>query len=181
MMHPRLAEILAHVERERAALRTTVASIPADRHASVPPAGGWSVLGVLEHLGATEARIVGLLQKKVGEAREAGLARETETTPLLGTMQLERLLDRTNKLAAPEATQPKGTPDLESAWTALDRSRAALRAFIADVDGLALRDVTHPHLYFGPLDAYTWLAFVGSHEARHAAQIREIGSSFSRA
>ena len=32
---------------------------------------------------------------------------------------------------------------------------------------------------FGPLDLYTWFAFIGAHEARHAAQIREIGAALT--
>ncbi len=41
-------------------------------------------------------------------------------------------------------------------------------------DGLAIGTLSLPHPLFGPLTAYHWLAFVGAHEARHAAQIREI-------
>jgi hypothetical protein len=41
-------------------------------------------------------------------------------------------------------------------------------------DRLALGTLSMPHPLFGPLSAYHWLAFVGGHEARHAAQIREI-------
>ena len=180
-MHPRIAEVLAHVETERDNLHATVAAIPAARYAIVPPSGGWTVLGVLEHLAIVEGRVTGNLQKRIAEAREAGLGRETDTTSVLAGMRLERLLDRTNKLNAPEAIRPKGEVDLDAAWAALDRSRAALRAFVADIDGLALRDVTHPHPIFGPLDVYSWIAFVGSHEARHAAQIREIGASLGGA
>ena len=34
----------------------------------------------------------------------------------------------------------------------------------------------YPHPLFGPLSAYHWFAFIAAHEARHAAQIREIVS-----
>jgi hypothetical protein len=34
--------------------------------------------------------------------------------------------------------------------------------------------VSWPHPRFGPLTGYQWIAFSGAHEARHAAQIREI-------
>jgi len=176
-MHPRIAEVLDHVEKQRDTLRAVVATIPPDKHAVSPMPGAWSILGVLEHLSATETRIIGLLQKKVVEAREAGLARETETSPIMPGMGLERLLDRSRKLSAPEAVHPTNSLDLNAAWAALDKSRAGLHAFAADVDGLALKNVMHSHLYFGPLDVYTWLAFIGSHEARHTDQIREISAS----
>jgi hypothetical protein len=31
----------------------------------------------------------------------------------------------------------------------------------------------------GVIDAYQWFIFVGSHEARHASQIREIGAALT--
>ena len=34
----------------------------------------------------------------------------------------------------------------------------------------------HPHGALGPLTFFLWAAFVGAHEARHAAQIQEIGA-----
>ena len=57
-------------------------------------------------------------------------------------------------------------------------SRVNLAA-IARGDGLALSQVEHPHPIFGPLNLYQWVAFVGAHEARHAAQIREVGAQLA--
>jgi hypothetical protein len=139
------------------------------------------VLGVLEHLNLVETRVTGLLRKVIAEAKEKGLGRETETSAVIPEMNLGRLLDRTNRLAAPEMSQPRGGRTLAEAWHALDESRTAFRAVVLDADGFALREITYPHLYFGPLDMYTWIAFVGSHEARHADQIREIGNSLGAA
>lgn len=48
--------------------------------------------------------------------------------------------------------------------------REALRAG----DGLALGTRFLPHRVFGQMPLYYFFAFVGAHEARHAAQIREI-------
>jgi hypothetical protein len=36
-----------------------------------------------------------------------------------------------------------------------------------------------PHPALGVLDGYQWLAFVGTHELRHANQIREIGEALA--
>ena len=179
-MHPRIAEVLGHSDAQRETLRAAVSSVPPDKHA-IAPDGRWSVLGVLEHLALTETRVAGLLRKVVAEGKEKGLGRETETAPVIPGMNLRRLLDRTNRLAAPEMTQPRSERTLAEAWRALDESRAAFRAAVLDADGFALREITYPHLYFGPLDMYTWIAFVGSHEARHADQIREIGNSLGAA
>jgi len=40
--------------------------------------------------------------------------------------------------------------------------------------GLRLEDVARDHPVGMSLTLYQWLAFVGYHELRHAAQIREI-------
>jgi hypothetical protein len=44
-------------------------------------------------------------------------------------------------------------------------------------DGIAIDAVTHPHPVLGVIDAYQWFIFIGSHEARHAEQIREIATA----
>jgi hypothetical protein len=54
-----------------------------------------------------------------------------------------------------------------------------MRSVMRAADGLKLTDVTMPHPVFGALNLYTWFAWVGSHEARHAAQIREIAAAVS--
>lgn len=178
-MHPRIAELLEYVDRQREVLRAAAASVPSDKCAMIPPTGGWSVLGVLEHLSIVEARITGLLRQQVAKAREAGLGKETDDTPVLPGMNLDRTLDRTTKLNGSQAVQPTGTMTMDAAWKALHDSRESFRSFVIEADGLALRDVKHPHVFFGPLDVYEWIAFIGSHEARHADQIREIGASLA--
>jgi hypothetical protein len=35
-----------------------------------------------------------------------------------------------------------------------------------------------PHPVFGPMNLHGWIEFVAGHEARHAAQIREVARSF---
>jgi hypothetical protein len=44
-------------------------------------------------------------------------------------------------------------------------------------DGLALGGVLATHPRLGSLNVYQWVLFVGGHETRHAAQIREIGEA----
>ncbi len=56
----------------------------------------------------------------------------------------------------------------------IDAARAALLDVIRGADGLALGEVMFPHPAAGPLNGYAWIVFVGLHEARHAAQVREI-------
>ena len=46
-------------------------------------------------------------------------------------------------------------------------------------EGLALSAANHPHPFLGTLDMYEWVYFIGSHELRHAAQLREIAAHFA--
>jgi hypothetical protein len=154
--------------------------VPAEQRALAPAVGSWSVDGVVEHLAVIEGRIVGLLQAKVAEARSNGIGRETEESSVFATLGLDlllmRLLDRSAKLKAAEAAQPKGQMTADAGWASLEGSRAQLQTLLRDMDGMACRNIIHPHPVLGPIDLYTWIGFVGAHEGRHAAQIREIGS-----
>jgi hypothetical protein len=176
-MHPRIEELTHYLEKERAGLRAAVDSVPADRHATSPAPGRWSVLGVLEHLALLEPRVTGLFHKKTSEARAAGIGPETETGSLIGEFKLHRYLNRELKIDAPDPLQPRVIRELPTVWAALEDNRAKLLAVISDADGLALREITHAHPTFGALDLYHWIGLVGAHEARHADQIREIGAS----
>lgn len=178
-MHPRLEELDRYLTGTRDELRRAVNSVPERDHAVPPRTGGWSVIGVLEHLAIVESRIATVIAARVVEAREQGVGAEGATTAILPELHLDRYLDRNQRVEAPVRSHPKGDGDLAGSWTALERSRAAVHEAIAHADGLALGEVSAPHPVFGPLNMYEWIGFVGAHELRHADQIREIGASLA--
>ncbi len=94
---------------------------------------------------------------------------------MLPTFDLARILSRSNRINAPEPVHPTSLTSA-AAWEALERAGGRVRGALRSADGLALGAVTHPHPAFGPISIYEWFAVVGSHEARHAAQIREIAA-----
>jgi hypothetical protein len=177
-MHPRFQELSDFIREQRAELRVAVDSVPAHLRDRVPADGRWSVSGVVEHLSIVEGRIAGLLRKKVDEARAKGIGPETESTPILPQLPIERLVDRSKPIKAPHpAIHPTGITT-EAGLAALETTRAKIESILAEADGIAAREISHPHVIFGPFNLYEWFAFVGAHEQRHAAQIREIGASF---
>lgn len=178
-MHPRIAELLAYVDQQRTNLRSAVESVPAHLHREAPASGQWSVLEVLDHLRIVEGRITDLLRMKIGEAMAAGAARDPDESPIVPTLDLARVMDRSTRFSAPGALHPQAAADLDAAWTALDGTRVKFRDAVLAGDGLALGDISFPHLFFGPLTMYQWIGFTGAHEARHADQIREAGASLS--
>ena len=48
---------------------------------------------------------------------------------------------------------------------------------IRSTRGMPLGAVQQPHRILGELNLYEWIAFLGTHEARHAAQIRELAAT----
>ena len=177
--HPRLVELLDHLDRHRATLRSAVETIPAPRRAERPAPDRWSVAEVLEHLAIVETRTIDRLTAKLAEARDQGIGPETETTPILPTLDMSSLLNRSRKVSAPEVLHPSGLT-ADAAWAALEESRRRFRAALESGDGLALGTLRMKHPALGEMNLYQWVGSVGGHEARHAAQILEIGEALSR-
>jgi hypothetical protein len=177
-MHPRTTELLNHLDQQRAVLRAAYDAVPASLRERAPAPGQWSAAQCVEHVAIVGGRIAGALTKFVDEAKAKGLGPETATEAILPKTGYERVLDRRTKLNAPDPIQPKGVSG-DAAWVALEQATAAMRASIAAADGLALGSVSWPHPALGPLNGYQWIALNGAHEARHAAQIREITEALS--
>jgi len=180
-MHSRTAELLQYLDTQREALRAAVERVPPGRREQSPGPGRWSVAEILEHLSLVEASITRLFLVRLEEARARGLGPETGTAPVLATLDLAKLIDRSYQVTASEAARPQGKLDAAAAWAALEDARRSFREAILSGDGLSLSEVVHPrpHPVFGILNLYQWVAFVGGHEARHTAQIREIAAAFT--
>ena len=61
----------------------------------------------------------------------------------------------------------------------MPNARYALREVVMSVDGLSLDTFSLAHPVLGPINGYQWFLFIGSHEARHAAQITEIAGEIA--
>jgi uncharacterized damage-inducible protein DinB len=174
-MHPRTDELLRHLDTQHERLRTAVERIPSSRREEKPSPDRWSVAEVIEHLSIVESRIERVFSSKLAEARASGqVGPEHDMSPVVGTLDMDRVLDRSRKITAAEAARPTGKLDLEAAWQQLERARGKLCESVRGADGLALCEVVHPHPVLGPINLYQWIAFVGGHEARHAAQVLEL-------
>ena len=173
-MHPRIEELFDHLDRRRSEVRNAVDSVPVERH-QIQPDGQWSVVNVLEHLAMVEGGVASFFRKRIDDARTTGLGPETETSSVLEQPLFFNILDRSQKIRGSVAVRAVSGIDTDGAWRSLEQTRLQLREVVTSADGLAIGELSHPHRFFGPLNFYQWLVFVGDHEARHAAQIREIG------
>jgi hypothetical protein len=137
------------------------------------------VAEVLEHLGRVEEQLTRLLAAKLVEARLTGaLGPELESGPIVDSLK-DLLLDRRRRITAGDRVLPRGEMDAATALATLEKTRAKLRDLVVSHDGLSLGAVGHPHPALGMLDGYQWFSFIGTHEARHAAQISEIGQALT--
>lgn len=173
-LHPRIAELLEHLDETRAALLDAVRQVAHDRRDARAGDGRWTVGEVLDHISRVEGGFARLLTKRVSDARAKGIARETESSSILGTVESGPLTDRKRRLQAPETVVPRQGATVAEGLAALEASRAAMRTAVLDANGVALGAITQQHPYFGTLNMYQWGLFLGFHDLRHAEQIREI-------
>jgi hypothetical protein len=174
-MHPRTEELLDFLDSRREALKAAVLSVPRGLCERRPAPGRWSVAEVLEHLSLVEGRVTQLIAGRIDAARAEGLAQEADTSPVLPTIDLGGVLDRSRAIEASDAARPRGRMDMSAAWSAVVSTRGVLRDVVLSADGLALDNVTAPHPVLGMLNMYQWIVFVGMHEARHTGQILDAG------
>ena len=178
-MHPRIQEVLEYLDTTRADLAKAVEAVSPAHRGQRPGPDRWSVAEVLEHLAIVESRVVQLANGRIAAAKAAGLGPELETSPIIDSINRARITDRSQRVTAPAMIQPQSGTDAASVWSALQQARANLREAVLAGDGLALTEISHQHPALGLINLYQWLVFVGSHEARHTAQIREIASELT--
>jgi hypothetical protein len=170
-MHPRTSELLDHLKQSRDALKKAVDATPAELRDKKPAADRWSVAQVLEHLVHVESGITTMLSRGLRKLEKDGLRPATEVSPVLPTIDSKRLLDRGAALVAPEPVQPRTNLTSDQAMQALTDARGALETTLLAGDGIDVDAIRGPHPFLGELRFHQWLAFVGFHEQRHAAQI----------
>ena len=180
-MHPHTLELLSHLAAQRAILRAAFDAAPESLRAIAPAPGRWSVAGVIEHLAVAESGIVALLSRGLRTALANGsLPPDGDTGSVLASIDAAPVLDRERKVTARDALHPNANLDPAAAWQELEAAGKRLREVVLAADGLDTSSVRAPHPVFGELAFAHWVAFVGYHEARHAAQIRQTADELQR-
>jgi hypothetical protein len=169
-MHPRLTELLDYIDHQAADLRATFLDVPVERRDLRPASGRWSPAEAMHHVVIVERRLTPLLGRLIEQARSLGPERDDSS--VLAIIRPQRFVSRDKRIVTQEVFEPRDT-NAATLLSEFDEGRGALRDVIVAGDGLALGEVSAPHPALGQLTGYGWIAFVGSHAARHAAQIRE--------
>ena len=167
--------LIDELTADRARLAAAVELVPKAVRGRRPAADRWSVAEILEHLMIVEQRATTIVREL------AASAPKTDAASVRGPGAFDRtvLRDRSQRVMAPAMIQPTGNLDADTAWAALGRSRTALLAAIREAEGRDLTAVSRTHPRLGPLTGYEWIAALGGHEERHAAQIVEIAEHMS--
>ncbi|HEX6537299.1 MAG TPA: DinB family protein [Gemmatimonadaceae bacterium] len=180
-MHPTTVELLEHLDANRAALREALERVPPPLRERRPAADCWSVAEVLEHLSLVEERLAQVVVSQTAAAKAAS-APSVEGDgggwggrSVVQSLDAAVILDRSRRVAATEASWPRSGADASAAWERLESARRRLREAVIARDGMAPGEFRFQSPALGPLDLNQCIAFVGSHEARHTAQILEIG------
>jgi hypothetical protein len=172
-MHPTLEEITDDLSRVRTNLAAVIATTPASKFDHKPRNGGWTGTGIIQHLGTVEGMATKRLEGLFTQALADGIAAEKGTVRWLHSLDHFNMLDRSQKITAPERSIPPGDAQLAPAWASLQSVRERLLRALATVDGRDLTAVSAPHPVFGALNGYQWVLVIGQHEERHLSQLRE--------
>jgi hypothetical protein len=175
--HPRTRELLQYLDEQRQVLRAAFEEVPIAVRERQREPGRWSAVGVIEHLAIVESRIATRIEQALADAVKQGLGRDPDASPILPTLPVGRVVERTTRVSAPDPVHPTGIGG-DAAWRDLEQAGTRIREILSTADGLDLSSVVAPHALFGPMSLYAWFAFVAAHEGRHAHQIHEIAATF---
>ena len=163
------AELLDLYDRGLRELETLVASTPDELWAKKPAPERWSVAEIVEHLGAAEGMIFGMLQQALAAPASPNWALAEggmSTDGFLGMLQ-----DRSKKFQAPEPIQPKGGMSRADALAKFAGARAVTAEFVRRTDAPVKKHVADGPA--GKMTGHQILVLQGGHTLRHNAQIRE--------
>jgi uncharacterized damage-inducible protein DinB len=165
--------LLKHLEDSRERLLGTFGQLTREQfHYRAAPAR-WTVAENLEHLTFVEQRVLGLIQKSLGEGprpskRSAFEGKEKEL--------VEDIAGRITRFQAPEYVQPRGRWPDDQLLKEFEIARQQTREFASSTTA-DLRKHFYAHPVFGDLDLYQWLMLIPAHCDRHRAQAEEVMAS----
>lgn len=163
------SDVIGCLDSGRAQLRDALESVPVDLRHVRPSPSQWSVAEVLEHLVLVERGVSRMLRRLTAGGTPAGAARAVPSR-----LDAELVRDRSFQIETRNVVRPTGDMDWPQAWDALEESRRDLVSVLRSAGPEALAKVSAPHHLIGVLNGLDWLRFVGSHEERHAGQIRDV-------
>jgi DinB superfamily len=163
------AAVLGHLNSCREQLLKLVDGLTPEQWQYEPAEGRWSVNQCMEHVVRVENRVLGNVQKKLGDGAD-----ELDKPRVDDNVLLQAVQDRSVVRQAPEPARPVGQwPNADELLAEFASTRQRTIDFASTAPD-NLRNHLLPHGAFGDLDCYQWLLLLGLHGKRHAQQIEEI-------
>jgi hypothetical protein len=164
--------LIDHLELHHAAFLAAVAAVPRDMHDVPPAGGGWTVAQIVQHV----ALIHGAFTKMLARAIESAAWSDNEPDPdrIINGRRIQAALDRSAKVESKDMFIPVEPMSSKEALTKLETAFSDMVSVVRTAEGKALSDIKYPHYVLGELDMWQWIAFAGTHEARHAMQVNDI-------
>ena len=175
MIYHSVAEIFDAIDAVREKLVQTVSGLTSSQLIFRPEETAWTITELVEHLAKTEASLVPLVFRllKNAEADESAPPSDGTINPPVSLVeQSEKAASM--RMQAPEIIYPGGTATVAESLAKLAESRAAIQSLRPRLEAVNLSATAFPHPFFGKLNLYQWLAFIGLHESRHLAQIEKL-------
>jgi hypothetical protein len=168
-----IEEIYAGLDKSRAKLIYSVAELD-EASANLKPAPEkWSTANIVAHLAKTEENLTVLVGKLLAKAEAENAPAKPAIEPPVSFAEMSEKV-RGARLEAPDAIRPAGTETLADSLVRLEKSRATIKELRPRLEAVDLSNARFPHPYFGAMNLYYWLAFIGLHELHHLRQISEI-------
>jgi hypothetical protein len=138
-----------------------------------PEPDAWSIANIVEHLAIIEDLVAWRLSQ-LGSAPDVS---QQATFKGSDRVLLEKVLDRSTKIKAPDRAQPTGKP-LTHSLERLTASRDRIVEFVQSAPADFRRHIMlHP--VFGGLDGHQWLLALAGHCERHTQQVEDTKSAES--
>ncbi len=172
-------QILDHLAACRQVLEAAYAATQPRVRELAPPAGGWSIAQIIEHLAITDDRLTKFLAHNIQQLGR-GEPEDVDVAAILQKRRMQAVLDRGTRVDTLELFAPNLGLSSNEAWALAERNRAVLVDVVRSAAGVPLSRGKFSHHVLGEMNLYETLVFAGYHEQRHAEQIREVATALER-
>lgn len=162
---------MSHMHATRKMFLDSLAGVTQAQWEFKPAPEVWSIAEVAEHITLSEDMLFDLATKR---ALKTPPDPAMKTDPAGDEKLLAAVVDRSTKVKAPEALNPKRTfQTMTELISEFKKRRDRNIAYVQTTeDPLRAHAAKHPVL--GPLDAYQWLLLLSAHSERHTLQLNEV-------
>jgi hypothetical protein len=166
----RLSAALALLHDRREKLIAVATAVPDPAFTTAPPAGGWSVSEVIEHLALTESAMT----TRFAAWREGRISGTVGWIDRLRWLPPALVARPTFRIKSIPRVTPRVPPARGEALAHVGETRHGLLEEVERMSGRDLTRARFPHPVLGGLNILEWLEFLAHHENRHRLQIERM-------